>query len=228
MRILVTGQSGFIGKHVVCELKTRGHSVVEYLCENPDAIIHLAWSGLPNYESEKHFENVEWQTHFIYEAVNQGIKNITVTGTCLETVPNPPQYALAKLKLQANLAAILPELKWARLWYLYGDGQPEHCLLPRLTKAVMNHEKTFSVIDGERDFIDVKSVAKHLVLIAEQTEVTGIIDVCWGFAERVSEFCRKYVTNGMELIPDYPTPSYEPFSFHGDRTKLNKIIEHTY
>jgi len=228
MRILISGATGWVGGHTSVAAKERGHTVVEYLCEEPEAIIHLAWSGLPNYESEKHFENVEWQTEFIAQAVDQGVRNITVTGTCLETIPNPPQYALAKLKLQANLAAILSELKWARLWYLYGEGQPEHCLLPRLSKAVENHEETFHVIDGERDFIDVKSVAKHLVLIAEQMEITGIIDVCWGWAESVESFCRKYVTNGMQLIPDYPIPSYEPKSFHGDRTKLNKIIEHTY
>ncbi len=228
MRILVSGATGWVGRHVVSELNSRGHRVSEYLCENPDAIIHLAWSGLPNYESEKHFENVEWQTDFVDEAVKHGIRNITVTGTCLETVPNPPNYALAKLKLQANLAAILPELKWARLWYLFGDGQPEHCLLPRLTNAMMDKEKTFSVIDGERDFVNVTSVAKYLVLIAEQTDITGIIDVCWGFAQPVASFCSKYISNGMTLVTDYPRPSYEPKSFHGDRTKLNKIIEHTY
>jgi nucleoside-diphosphate-sugar epimerase len=86
MKILVTGASGFVGRHVIVELLKQDHEIiattrnkkitgegrVKYvfidldkieLSENyfsvfgqPDLLIHLAWQGLPNYKSLFHFE----------------------------------------------------------------------------------------------------------------------------------------------------------------------------
>lgn len=221
MRVYVSGQSGWVGRHVVPVLYERGHSVLTKLQDEPEAIIHLAWEGLPNYESVNHFKNIPWQIEFLKEAVLSGVRNITVAGTCLETLLDPPNYAIAKLALRALLTEILPEMKWARLWYLYGKDQPEHCLLPRLQKA----QDKFSVIDGARDFIDVSEAAKSIAMIAEQSSVTGIIDVCSGKAEPVKSFCIRHAPHKMLITTDYPTPSYEMKSFHGDRSRLEQIIE---
>lgn len=175
MRVLVTGQSGFVGRHVVRVLHSRNYEVLDKLEDQPDAIIHLGWGGLPNYESENHFKNIPWQKEFLEESVKR-TRNITVAGTCLETVQNPPNYAIAKLAVRALLSEILPEMKWARLWYLYGEGQRDQYLLPRLLKAT----DEFHVVNGERDFIDVAEVASHICDIATQTKSTGIIDCCSG------------------------------------------------
>lgn len=220
MRVLVTGQSGYVGREVVKVLRRRRHVVLDKLQEEPDAIIHLAWEGLPNYQSEHHFKNIAWQMEFLKEAVLSGVRNITVAGTCLETLPDPPNYAIAKLAIRALLSEILPETKWARLWYLYGGEQPEHCLLPRLSKAVGK----FSVIDGERDFISVIDAALYIVLVAEQS-ISGIIDICSGTAESVESFCNRHTHNKLKIVKDYPTPDYELKSFHGNRERLEQIIE---
>ena len=117
MKVLVTGASGFVGRHVVSELLKRGHSVtavgrhqtkardfswfnhvrfVEYdihlpavnLFEKfdcPEAVIHLAWSGLPNYEALFHFEkNLPADYFFLKALVEAGASHLIIAGTCLE------------------------------------------------------------------------------------------------------------------------------------------------
>jgi nucleoside-diphosphate-sugar epimerase len=87
-RVLLTGATGFLGRHVLRELSmcqdievvavsrhvpepgqlpiSVRHVVLDIAAPsaydlvnlgNPDVLIHLAWSGLPNYKSLHHFEN---------------------------------------------------------------------------------------------------------------------------------------------------------------------------
>lgn len=219
--VLVTGSTGFVGRHVVQVLKNRGCEVVTDLEQDPEAVIHLAWAGLPNYENAAHFRNIGWQIEFLRRAVLHGVTNITIAGTCLETLDILMPYSIAKLALRSLAFELLPSTKWARLWYLYGEGQNENCLLPRLRKVKSGGE--FSIIDGERDFMAVHEAAEHIVDIALQVKVTGIIDVCTGIPESVHSFCRRHAPGPVKFFKNYMRPYYEPFSFFGNARKLNTI-----
>ena len=53
--------------------------------ENPDAMIHLAWEGLPNYKAAFHVEENLPRHYCIFKKlIEHGLTDITVTGTCFE------------------------------------------------------------------------------------------------------------------------------------------------
>lgn len=218
MRAFVTGRDGFIGKHVMRELARRRIEVLNDVDQAgpDDAVIHLAWRGLPNYESTAHYENIQLQSDLFARLRRHGVRNIVVPGTCLETVPNPPHYALAKMALHDTWREHF-DLKWIRLWYVWGHGQRPTGLVPSLFRAMAEGKETFSVVDGERDFVRVQWVAFSLVNAAIDRSVeSAVYDCCSGVALPVEVFCGRIAGNyGIKIVKDYPAASYEPYSFHG-------------
>ncbi|MBT5400551.1 NAD(P)-dependent oxidoreductase, partial [bacterium] len=178
LKIAVVGATGFIGRHVVTELlkydvdivatyyssksKLISPSKVHWLnfdigkssdnifseLGKPDVLIHLTWSGLPNYNSPHHYETeLPNQYDFLRKMILGGLKSVVIAGTCfeygmqsgplsadMETEPNN-SYGFAKdvLRKQLEYLQLKYEFKitWARLFYMYGEGQSEASLLPQ-------------------------------------------------------------------------------------------------
>ena len=216
--------------------------------DRPDILIHLAWEGLPNYKSDFHLEkNLPRHYTFIKNLVQHGLKDISVTGTCFEygmqegclseNMPSLPanSYALAKnnLRLLLNeLAKTYPfELKWIRLFYLYGKGQGPNSLLSQLQSALDRGDKVFNMSPGDqlRDYLSVEKAAEYIVKIATQNKINGIINCCSNMPVSVKEFVEEYLAKKRATIQlntkHYPYPDFEPFAFWGDDKKLKKIIQ---
>jgi dTDP-6-deoxy-L-talose 4-dehydrogenase (NAD+) len=212
----------------------------------PDALIHLAWSGLPNYRSLHHVETeLPIQYAFLENAIASGLRNCVVTGTCLEygnqtgqldetleTLPNN-SYALAKDTLRRQLEHLQRttpfNLTWARLFYTYGDGQSPTSLWPQLQRAVLAGEPQFSMSGGEqlRDYLPVNQVADRLVSLALTARNNGIVNVCSGAPISVRELVERWIAqNGWSIGLDlgrYPYPDYEPMAFWGNARKLHEL-----
>ncbi|HEU5365674.1 MAG TPA: NAD-dependent epimerase/dehydratase family protein, partial [Hanamia sp.] len=152
---------------------------------NPDLLIHLAWQGLPNYKSLFHFEkNLITHYSFLKNMVANGLKNLVVTGTCLEygmregclsedmTADPQNPYALAKDTLRKFLSEFQKkhpfDLKWIRLFYMYGQGQNPNSLFSQLQTALQNEDKEFNMSGGEqeRDYLPVEKLAEYVVGIS--------------------------------------------------------------
>jgi dTDP-6-deoxy-L-talose 4-dehydrogenase (NAD+) len=213
---------------------------------NPDAIIHLAWEGLPNYKAPFHTaENLPHHFAFIKNLVAHRQKDITVTGTCFEygmqqgcldeTMETAPAnaYAIAKDNLRKQLQALQQQynfqLKWIRLFYMFGAGQNPNSLLSQLDRALANGDTSFNMSGGEqvRDFLPVEKVAENIVTIALQQNVTGIINCCSGQPVKVKDFVANYLKTIQKNITlnlgFYPYPDFEPMAFWGDTNKLKTI-----
>ena len=212
----------------------------------PDAMIHLAWEGLPNYKAAFHVEeNLPRHFAFINNLVNNGVADITITGTCfeygmqegclselMETYPTNA-YAIAKDLLRRKMEMLSQEnsfhLKWVRLFYMYGSGQNPNSLLSQLDKALANGELVFNMSGGEqeRDYLPVEKVAAYIVRIALQNDVSGIINCCSGSPITVKDFVKNYLAENNQYIQlnlgYYPYADYEPMRFWGDDKKLKTI-----
>jgi nucleoside-diphosphate-sugar epimerase len=213
----------------------------------PDALLHLAWQGLPNYTASFHLDqNLFPQYHFLKNLIVNGLPSLTVTGTCFEyglqsgclaeDVPTYPAnaYALAKDSLRRFLGTLAAEhpvsLTWVRLFYMYGPGQSQHSLLPLLERAVAGGEVEFRMSGGEqlRDYLPVETVATYLSLLTEQTDrAVGIINCCSGRPISVRRLVEEHLERlGARIrlrLGSYPYPDYEPMAFWGDNTRLKQI-----
>lgn len=278
MKIAVTGATGFIGRHLVAELdrrslpavlvcrsadrvpSTRGHHrvVIRDIGDpardafealgRPDTLIHLAWGGLPNYNSLHHFEaELPIQYAFVKQLVESGLRNCFVTGTCFEyghqsgqlredTVTSPGNpYGFAKDTLRRQLEFLQRStpfnLTWARLFYLYGEGQASGSLLPQISKAVAQGSAEFAMSGGEqlRDYLPVDVVAAHLVSLALAGGDNGVVNICSGAPISVRALVEGWISEHDWAITPvfgrFPYPKHEPMEFWGDASKLNRLLQ---
>jgi nucleoside-diphosphate-sugar epimerase len=277
MKVAVTGATGFIGQYVVQELEARSVDTISLIRPSskrvteifssrsvqfdlhkppsnayellgfPDVLIHLAWSGLPNYKSLHHFEQ-ELPAHyrFLKNMIESGLKSLLVAGTCAEygmqsgllseksaLQPVNP-YGFAKNALRCQLEYLKAShqfhLTWARLFYLYGDRQHLNSLLPQIRKAAEGGDCLFNMSGGEqlRDYLPVGVVAKHLVSLAMAGEDIGVINVCSGIPISVRRLAEGWIKENNWSIKlnlgQYPYPDYETMAFWGDPQKLNSLL----
>lgn len=277
MRVAVSGASGFIGHYVLRELQSRGFTTIALtrsathhppqskvsswvvmdiadppsdpfiVMGSPDALIHLAWRGLPNYQSSHHLEvELPAQLAFLTSCVRGGLKRLVVAGTCYEyglasgeleeEAPTHPctQYGLAKDILRKALFDLCTQydfdLAWLRLFYLYGDGQSEKSIYHMLRAAIDHGAKTFDMSGGEqlRDFLPAHEAARLIVEIAQRENVSGVFNVCSGKPIAVRDLVQSWIAaSGAKITMNLgrlPYSPNEPMAFWGKREKLNAIV----
>lgn len=233
-------------RHVPLELTEVGDKDYERL-GRPDRLIHLAWGGLPNYLSPRHFEvELPLQYRFLRALIDQGLPSLLVTGTCYEygmvdgelhegmpaAPTNPYGFAKAALLRQLELlqASMAFDLCWARLFYMYGPGQNQASLYSLLQAAIARGDATFPMSKGEqlRDFLPVAEIAGNIVDLALQGGGAGVVNVSSGIPVSIRGLVERWIAEaGSDIVPvlgQFPYPSYEPLAFWGSSAKRRSIL----
>tara|TARA_B100001971_G_C18128414_1_gene503422 strand:- start:58 stop:915 length:858 start_codon:yes stop_codon:yes gene_type:complete len=215
--------------------------------EEPNMLIHLSWQGLPHYKELFHIErNLANNYFFLKNIIKNNCKKVVVIGTCfeygmqsgafmedLQTKPDNP-YGLAKDTLRKYLEQLQTHvdfnLKWIRLFYMYGKGQNPNSILSQLEAALERNDKVFNMSGGEqlRDYLPVEKVAEYIVKISLQDKISGIINCCSGNPISIRKLVENYLiekNKSIELnLGYYDYLDFEPMAFWGDTNKLNRII----
>ncbi|MBA3663141.1 MAG: NAD-dependent epimerase/dehydratase family protein [Bacteroidetes bacterium] len=214
--------------------------------EKPDALIHLAWGKLDNFKDQVHLDEILPKHElFLQNLIANGLKDLTVIGTCLEygmkegelheeMSPDPIiAYPIAKNKLRQFLDKFSSEtsisLKWVRLFYMYGNGQSKKSILSQLDVALERNDEVFNMSLGEqqRDYLPVNEVAENIVIFALQREINGIINCCSNIPITIKQLVLDHLKKKNKTIKlnlgYYPYTDYEPFKFWGNHKKQLKI-----
>lgn len=214
MRIFLTGGRGFIGQYLVPKLIQKGHEIlflsrrsdvsfennkVEVLVGDlahledwkekvkefaPEATIHLAWEGIPDYGLNLSIRNLQQGLNLFSFLAEIGCKKIISTGSCWEygkqkgsltegSIINPHNAFTAAKNSLHWMGKCLAEEKqlqfiWTRLFYVYGPGQRKNSLIPYIIDCITNGKKPeIKTPLAKNDFVYVEDVAEALVAILE-------------------------------------------------------------
>jgi dTDP-6-deoxy-L-talose 4-dehydrogenase (NAD+) len=277
--LLLTGATGFVGRHLASALLDRGFTVravtrsldaarglpwfaqaqwveadihdaeldIAALIDGVSAMAHLAWPGLPNYDGLFHFErNLPADYAFIRRVVEAGVGQVLVTGTCFEyglqsgplsetsvALPANP-YGLAKHSLRLFLESLAQKhpftLQWARLFYLYGEGQNPKSLLASLERAIDQGATAFDMSAGEqlRDYLPIETAASHLATVLQHPEFHGVVNICSGQPVSVRSLVEQRLKarqSSMTLnLGVYGYSAHEPLAFWGVCERLQQLL----
>ncbi len=213
----------------------------------PDLLIHLAWENLPNYTQDFHLtRNLPKEISFLNNIIDNGLKSITILGTCFEygiqngelsedmnVKPSNP-YAIAKDALRRYLEFKVNDLefkfRWLRLFYLYGFGQGENSIIPQLHAAVKNQNSFFNMSGGEqiRDYLSVELVAEYITKLSLIDLSMGVVNLCSGKPIKILDFITNYIVeNKLEIklnLGYYEYSVLEPMEFWGSNKKLVSLL----
>jgi dTDP-6-deoxy-L-talose 4-dehydrogenase (NAD+) len=207
-------------------------------------VIHCAWDNVRDTLSPHHIENhCHTQYLFLKELLYKGINKLIVLGSCYEygeqygpipassqVKPNTP-YALAKDMLHKSLRMLQAdykfELLWARLFYIYGDGQDPHSVIPAFDQAIENNEKIFNMSFGEQlfDYLSVEDAARQIMLLLDATD--GVYNVCSAKPISLRRLLEKRMEEKNKLITlnlgHYPYRSFESMAIWGAETVSEQL-----
>lgn len=215
--------------------------------KKPDTMLHLTWRDGFVHSSDSHIEDLPKHKKFIENMLNEGLKSVAVMGSMHEIgffegsinekTPCEPQsmYGIAKNALRQATYLMCKNhnalYKWMRGFYIVANDPYGSSIFSKISKASQEGQKTFPFTMGlnQFDFIDYAEFCKQVSAVIEQDEVDGIINICSGRPEKLSDRVERFIKdNRLNIKLEYgkfPDRPYDSKAIWGDDSKIMQIIK---
>lgn len=209
----------------------------------PDAVIHLAWEGIPSADIEINLRNLQDSTIAIESLVKVGIKKIFVAGSCHEYgepgrrvnekfPSNPFNFLYASKAALYLLASEICKknsvrLIWGRIGFVYGPGQRKASLIPHLLNSIQkNKEPVLRNPKGGNDFIYVDDVANAIAMLIKKNNLGAneIYNISSGKLTGVMEIVKIIYKYAKLPLPKNLNIAKKPEGFWMDISKIKREI----
>lgn len=189
-----------LASDITCDLLDPGATTTALEATRASHLVHLAWHDGAR-DRWTSAANLDWMAatlHLVREFARTGGQRAVCAGSCaeydwsvpelIEATPLRPRtlYGAAKagtgMALCAGQDSLGLSLAWARIFFVYGSGEPPG----RLFGDLISNLKVGQPVDctdglQERDFLHVGDLARALLRLLE-TNVTGPVNVASGTA----------------------------------------------
>ncbi len=213
--------------------------------KRPDVMLHMAWRDGFVHSSLNHVNDLPKHNQFISAMIESGLKRVAVMGSVHEvgffegsineSTPCNPQsiYGISK-----NALRRLVELKckssstvfqWLRGFYIVGNTADGCSIFSKIVQASESGQTEFPFTMGlnQFDFLDYHVFCRYVARTVEQENIDGIINICSGRPEKLSDRVEKFIAeNGFHIKLNYgafPDRPYDSKAIWGDDFKIRKV-----
>ena len=213
----------------------------------PEACIHCAWQGIPDYSEDVSKLNLFNSLALVDLLLKEtSCKKLIIAGSCFEygktlgickehETGTPNQFFTWAKQSLYNYSDLMARnnnrtLIWFRMFYVYGANQRIEALIPSLISSFQNNEKPkINKPFNANDFIYMPDAAKAYRLALVKNVPSGIYNIGSGGSTRVIDICRLVEKKilGSSLITDQiekECDRTQDVNFHADTSKTQKIL----
>jgi nucleoside-diphosphate-sugar epimerase len=218
---------GAAAVHITDDLFSENAKFWRAACAGIDTIVHVAWYAEPGkyVTSPENLTCMSGTIRMAQAAAAAGVKRFVGIGTCFEydlaagllrtSTPLAPRnpYGAAKAGTYLALSRTLPGMgvafAWARLFYLYGEGEDPRRLVPYLHERLSNG-KVAELSSGNqiRDYLDVAEAGRRIAGIA-LSQAQGTFNISSGIPLTVRQLAER-------IAGDYRRPDLLRFGARPD------------
>ncbi len=228
---------------------TDKEKVSAFLKTHPfEKLIHLAWYVGPKCQiSPINIDCLESSLHLIKTFWENGGKTVLVSGSmseydfsygwCVEgktPLHSPSLYGQTKAALYQILEKFCQfhplDLKWARIFNIYGLSEKNTRLIPYVINAMLKGEDVnVSPCTQIQNYSYITDVAKALTLFLE-SKVTGAVNIASPNPVQLKdmiEFCKHEIGYTKKINYGALAPSFEQVFLSADITRLQREVGYT-
>jgi UDP-glucose 4-epimerase len=170
----------------------------------PQATVHMAWEGIPNYDFKNSAKNLIYGLNFITMLAEIGCPRVLCTGSCWEygqktgelhedspVKPSNP-FTTAKQALHMMGREIAREKNmefiWTRLFYVYGPGQKSHSLIPHIINSIRSGDHpNIKTPNSRNDFVYVEDAARAISILSTTEPKGEIYNIGSGYSTEIAD-----------------------------------------